>query len=740
MREEVFDIGGMHCAACSAAVERVTRKLPGVEESSVNLTTEKLTIKYDESQTTREMIIKKIEKAGFTAVIHVDKKTKSELSGNGKLVRLIISSGFAALLLIVSMGHMLFPDVPLPDFISPQINPLNFALLQMFLAIPVIILGYEFFTNGIGSLFHGNPNMNTLVALSSAASFIYSTVMTFLIVRRPEYVHQLYFESSAVVIALVSVGKYLETKSTEITRSAITKLMKLSPDTAVLVTDEGNREINTADVNTGDILLVRAGEHIPLDGIIEKGTGSADEAMVTGESMPIGKEAGDTVIGGSTLIEGAICIRVTKTGNDTTLAKIIKFVEDAQGKKAPISKTADKVAGVFVPIVICISTVSAVVWLILGKDITFALRIFTSVLVIACPCAMGLATPTAIMAGTGLGASRGILVRSGEALEILHGVNVAVFDKTGTITEGKPSLTDIFCAEGVGRTELYRMLYSFETLSEHPIAKAVCSSQEAAYITDIPEITDLRSIAGKGLLGNYEGNCVAVGNEALLKEINADSTKMSDKARQFREEGKTVVYISRDGEVIGLAAVADSIREGVFDMIGQLKKHGITPVLLTGDNAAVAGRIAAEAGIEEVIAEVLPDEKANVVSERKKTGTIVMMVGDGINDAPALAEADIGIAVGNGSDIAIDSADIVLMRNDAEDVFRAIKLGKLTIRNIKQNLFWAFCYNVIAIPVAAGVLYPAFGLLLTPMIGGLAMSLSSLFVVTNALRLGRLKL
>lgn len=743
MKEEIYDIGGMHCAACSSAVERVTRKLPGVEESSVNLTTEKLTIRYDETLTTPQMIIEKVEKAGFTAAIHIDvdeKNTDGQTAGGKKLAALIVSSVFAALLLIVSMGHMLIHDFPLPAIISPTENPLNFALLQMFLALPVIIIGHEFFTGGISALFHGNPNMNTLVAVSSAASFIYSAVLTVMIKSHPEYVHQLYYESSAVVIALVSVGKYLEARSTDKTRSAITKLMKLSPDTATLVVNGEVSRVPTKNVKTDDVLLVKAGEHIPLDGIVLNGSGSADEAMVTGESMPVGKDNGDPVIGGSTLLDGAIYVRVTKTGKDTTLAKIIKFVEDAQGKKAPISKTADKVAGVFVPIVMMIAAAAGVIWLLIGKEFSFALKIFTSILVIACPCAMGLATPTAIMVGTGLGASHGILVRSGEALEILHGVKVAVFDKTGTVTEGKPSLTDLCCADETDKERLYRTLYAFESLSDHPIARAICSAPQADSIGELPDVSQLRNITGKGLTGFFEGVLVAVGNEALMNELEIDYSALGSVVKKLRSEGKTTVYASSDGKLLGVAAVADTIRDGVPQMVNDLKSLGIASVLLTGDNKIVAAEIASQAGIEDVIAEVMPEEKAQAVEDLKRSGAVVMMIGDGINDAPALAQADIGVAVGNGSDIAIDSADIVLMRSDPEDVYRAVKLGKHTIKNIKQNLFWAFCYNVIAIPVAAGVLYPVFGILLTPMIGGLAMSLSSLFVVTNALRLGRVKL
>lgn len=743
MITEIYDITGMHCAACSSAVERVTRKLPGVVESQVNLTMARLTITYDETQTTEQMICDKIARAGFGAVLHVeenkpageDVEVAEEKADKKKLYSLIVSSVFSGLLLFVSMGHML--GMPLPGIVSSDTNPQNFALLQLLLAIPVIGLGHYYYTSGFSSLFHGNPNMNTLVAISSVASLAYSIALTFMLESSPHLVHGLYYESSAVVVALVSVGKYLESRSERKTKSALRKLKKLAPDLTSVVENGKIKRVSTSSVGVGQVILVRAGEHIPLDGIVTDGYGSADEAMLTGESMPVEKEPEATVIGGSILQSGALYVKVTRTGSETMLSQIIKFVEDAQGKKAPISKTADKVAGVFVPVVMAIAIIVAVLWLILGEGIPFALKIFTSVLVIACPCAMGLATPTAIMVGTGLGASRGILIRSGEALEILHSVDTVVFDKTGTVTEGRMSLSELVTS-GVDEDDLLSLMGAVEILSDHPIAKAI-SNTAAERVGEISyEVEDFSNLSGLGLKAHIVSRGdVLLGNQKLMNESGVDISSLLDAAEKSADEGKTIVFASLNGVAIGYASVSDKIKPGVAETVAALSKMNINTVLLTGDNRSAAAAIAKEAGISDVISEVLPNEKAGVIEEIKRSGKRVMMVGDGINDAPALTSADIGAAVGSGSDIAIDSADIVLMHDDPADIVRAIRLGRYTITNIKQNLFWAFCYNVLAIPIAAGVLYPAFGITLTPMIGSIAMSLSSIFVVTNALRLGR---
>lgn len=757
MREEVYEIGGMHCAACSSAVERVTKKLPGVEQSEVNLPLNRLAISYDETQCTPEMIVAKVEKAGFTAKLKQDDKGKAadgnasgdtEAKEQEHLLRrermlLIASVLFAGMLLVVSMGHMLIEGFPLPDIISPDTHPGNFALTQMLLAIPVLILGKKFFIGGFRSLLHLNPNMDTLVAVSATASFLYSLVTTYLITDQPHLVHNLYYESAAVVVALVSVGKYMEASNKEKTKEAITRLMALAPENAILVDENGQWEVPLSMIKAGDTVLVKPGARVPLDGVVQSGTGSVNEAMLTGESLPVEKHEGSEVIGGSVSVDGALYVKVTRIGEDTTLAKIIRFVEDAQGRKAPIAKIADKVSGVFVPVVMVSALLAGAFWMIFGNALgaegdmfPFALKIFTSVLVIACPCALGLATPTAIIVGTGLGASKGILIRSGEALEQTHKTEVVILDKTGTVTEGKPVVTDLVAED---EEELLRTAYRLEQLSEHPLAKAVCDAAKERGVTGTCEgdpLTQFENISGRGLTASDgDGRRLLAGSAALLEENNVAYADYKEAADRLQAQGKTLVFVACDGQAIGVIAIADTMKKDAKDAIAELKRIGIRTVLLTGDNRAAAEFIGAQAGVDEVIAEVLPTQKAEVVRDYQSKGSCVMMVGDGINDAPALVQADVGCAIGNGSDIAIDSAKIVLMKSELTDVVKAIRLSRLTIRNIKQNLFWAFCYNVLGIPVAAGVLYPAFGLLLSPMIGGLAMSLSSLFVVTNALRL-----
>ena len=747
MKTEIYDITGMHCAACSSAVERVTRKLPGVSESNVNLTMARLTITYDEALTTEQMICDKVNKAGFGAFLHVESQSAAQTEDDDaeksredkeKLISLIVSVVFATLLMIVSMGHMF--GMPLPTIIDSHANPQNFALLQFLLVLPIIVLGKHYYTSGLTSLFRGNPNMNTLVAISSVASLIYSLVLTFMLEARPDLVHSLYYESSAVVVALVSVGKYMESRSESKTKSALKGLARLAPDHTNLFVDGTIRSVPTANVNVGDVILIRAGERIPLDATVTEGFGSADESMLTGESLPIDKESGSSLIGGSLLLSGALYAKVTKVGGETMLAKIIKLVEDAQGKKAPISKVADKVAGVFVPIVIAISVLMGIIWLIAGEGIGFSLKIFTSVLVIACPCAMGLATPTAIMVGTGVGATRGILIRSGEALETLHKVDVVVFDKTGTVTEGKMKLADIVTNDA-NEAKLLSILNSLESLSDHPIARAITEAYSSCCDCESYTVSNFENFNGMGLKGVVEGvGDLLAGNKRLMSENGIDIESYAERSAACASEGKTLIYVAVNGKCVGFVTVSDTIKASAKSAIATLKELNIETILLTGDNASAANAIAKEAGFDKVYAEVLPIGKADVVSGIKSDGRCVMMVGDGINDAPALTSADIGVAIGNGSDIAIDSAQVILMKDDPEDVCRAIKLGKYTIKNIKQNLFWAFCYNVLAIPIAAGLLYPIWGITLTPMIGSIAMSLSSLFVVTNALSLSKKKI
>ena len=746
MREEKYDISGMHCAACSASVERVTRRLPGVERSDVNLTTGILTIAYDEEQTKPEDIINKVTKAGFGAALHQDqptakteetKKAEEDAAYRAQKQSLIGAAVFSVLLLYVSMGQMLPTPLPLPELFSMMSHPVNYAILQLILTIPVLVFGRSYLLGGFSALIHRAPNMDSLVAIGSSCSFAYSLVMTFLLSDNPHHVHHLYYESAAVVLTLIMLGKFLEARSVQKTKGAITKLMELKPDTAILA--ESGKEIPTSQLQRGDLILVKPGSKIAADGVVEKGESSVNEAMLTGESLPVEKSAGGRVIGGSVNQDGVLYVRVTEVGEDSTLSRIIHFVEDAQGKKAPIAKVADKVAGVFVPVVMSIAALAAILWLLLGQDFTFALRIFTSVLVIACPCALGLATPTAIMVGTGLGASHGILIRSGEALEITHATDTVVLDKTGTVTEGSPAVAAARPV-GVSETELLTLAAGVESVSQHPLAKAITAEAGKRRLATPPAPESFENLSGRGLRATVEGKVILAGNERLMAENGIDLAAVKSEAETLAGQGQTPMFFARDGKLLGLVSVADPVKPDSAKAIADLKAQGIRTVLLTGDHKAAAEHIGQEVGVDQVIAEVLPEEKAGVVQKLQAEGRKVMMVGDGINDAPALVQADVGCAIGSGSDIAIESADLILMRSELSDVPRAIRLSRLTIRNIRQNLFWAFCYNSICIPVAAGALYPAFHLLLTPMIAGAAMSLSSLCVVSNALRLRTKKL
>ena len=746
MREEKYDISGMHCAACSASVERVTRRLPGVERSDVNLTTGILTIAYDEEQTQPEDIINKVTKAGFGAALHQDqptakteetKKAEEDAAYRAQKHSLIGAAVFSALLLYVSMGQMLPTPLPLPELFSMMSHPVNYAILQLILTIPVLVFGRSYLLGGFSALIHRAPNMDSLVAIGSSCSFAYSLVMTFLLSDNPHHVHHLYYESAAVVLTLIMLGKFLEARSVQKTKGAITKLMELKPDTAILA--ESGREIPTSQLQRGDLILVKPGSKIAADGVVERGESSVNEAMLTGESLPVEKSAGDRVIGGSVNQDGVLYVRVTEVGEDSTLSRIIHFVEDAQGKKAPIAKVADKVAGVFVPVVMSIAALAAILWLLLGQDFTFALRIFTSVLVIACPCALGLATPTAIMVGTGLGASHGILIRSGEALEITHATDTVVLDKTGTVTEGSPAVAAVRPV-GISEAELLTLAAGVESVSQHPLAKAIAAEAGKRGLETPAAPEAFENLSGRGLRATVEGRTILAGNQRLMAESGIDLSAVKAEAETLAGQGQTPMFFARDGKLLGLVSVADPVKADSAKAIADLKAQGIRTVLLTGDHKAAAQHIGAEVGVDQIIAEVLPEEKAGVVQKLQAEGRKVMMVGDGINDAPALVQADVGCAIGSGSDIAIESADLILMRSELSDVPRAIRLSRLTIRNIRQNLFWAFCYNSICIPVAAGALYPAFHILLTPMIAGAAMSLSSLCVVSNALRLRTKKL
>lgn len=740
----------MSCAACSSAVERVTKKIDGVSESNVNLTTGIMTITYEEGKVTPEKIIAKVERAGFGASVYEEKNRKErEVEEENqeqeihKTKRHVIENLILAVpLLYLSMGHMLPLQLPVPDLLSMEKNPLYFALAQLILTVIILINGRKFYINGFGSLFRGHPNMDSLVAIGTGSAFIYSVVMTITIPSNPHASHQLYFESAAIVVTLVMLGKYMEGRSKNKTKEAIRKLMELAPDTAVLLQNGEMREVPVEEVKVGDLVVIRPGSRIPLDGIVTKGSTTVDESMLTGESIPVEKAVDDEVIGGSVNFQGSLTVKVTRTGSDTTLAKIVKMMEDAQGKKAPISKLADTVAGYFVPAVMCIAVIAAVIWLLLGHDIAFVLTIFVSVLVIACPCALGLATPTAIMVGTGLGASHGILIKSGEALEICHKVDTVILDKTGTITEGKPSVQEIH-TEKMKTEELLFIAASCEQVSEHPLGQAIVEYARDKGMS-LAEPDDFQSVTGQGIWAEMEWRGEKkrfyIGNKKLCDAQNIDLGIYAQKAAQMAEKGQTPMFVASDGQVEGLISVADKMKETSKEAIRKMKELGIEVCMLTGDNRLTAQEIGKQAGADKVIAEVLPEDKANVVEALQKENKCVMMVGDGINDAPALVQADVGVAIGSGSDIALDSSDIVLMKSDLNDVYKAIHLSKATIRNIKQNLFWAFFYNSLGIPLAAGALYAINGMLLNPMIGGLAMSLSSVCVVSNALRLRTLKL
>ena len=733
MKKEIFKISGMHCAACSSAVQRVISRLSGVKECDVNLITEKMTVLYEPKEVSFDDFKRVVEKAGF-GILKEEEQIKSK-NQNG-FFKILLACVLSAVLLYVSMGQMFFENLPIPNFANIKSSALGFCLTQLFLCLPIMVIGKNFFIKGFSLLFKGSPNMDSLVALGSTASFLYSLVMLLSLKRNPHAVHSLYFESVAVVITLIMLGKYFEQKSKAKTTDAIKKLIELSPEISHLVKDDGFLDVPTRLVKKDDILFIKAGEKIPLDGKVLKGESNVDESMLTGESMPVKKGLDDFVTGGSLNLMGSLYIKVTRVGEETTLSKIIRFVENAQTKKAPISRLADKVAGVFVPIVIAISLISAVGWYIASKDLALSVKILTSVLVIACPCALGLATPTAIMVGTGLGASNGILIKNGETLEKIHKIQVAVFDKTGTVTKGKPTVTDVVAKD---KNFVISLAASAELGSTHPIATAVLDYAKDNNISfSKPEFSE--NILGMGVKCKLNGKELFVGKTSKSKMGNEKNKEFFSEAAKLEADGKTVMFVLYNEKMLGVIAVADEVKETSVSTIKGLKKMGIRTVLLSGDNKITAKFVGDKISVHEVYSEILPEQKANIISELKEKYGSVMMVGDGINDAPALSVSDVAVAVSSGSDIAIDSADIVLMKNDLLDVLKAVKLSRLTILNIKQNLFWAFCYNALCIPVAAGLLYAFGGPLLSPMFAGLAMSLSSVCVVTNALRLRTKKL
>jgi len=742
MTENNYKISGMHCAACSAAIERFLGKQEAVEYVSVNLTTEKMLVRYNEDILSNEALIALVEKLGYGCM--EQSKADALAAKEGKAAReaenialknqfrnAIIAICFAAPLLYVSMFHMM--GAPLPSFMDMHHSPGVYAIVQLLLTVPILICGRSFFTSGFPSLFRLHPNMDSLVAVGTTAAFLFSIYVTFRVLTgSPDYIHSICFESSAIVIAFVMLGKALEARSKKRTGEAIAKLTELAPESARVIRNGITMEIPAAELIAGDIVTVLPGERFPCDGTVCSGESSVDLSMLTGESKPVSVGPGDEVTGASINLEGKILFTATRTGSDTSLSQIIRMVEDAQSRKAPIAKLADTVASFFVPTVIGIALVASLIWALCGKDFEFVLNIFVSVLVIACPCSLGLATPTAIMAGTGRGAELKILYKSGEALQELSRVDTAVLDKTGTVTEGRLKVVGVYPADGFSEKELIRYTASAETGSIHPIAAAIILHAESRSIDLMPADTS-EIIPGKGISTSIEGKTVLAGNKSLMVANGIDCSQLPE------IEDATLIYTALDGHCIGLISAKDTIKPHSAAAVESMKKLGIEAIMLTGDNSSSAAAICAEAGIENFRANVLPGDKASEVEAIRRQGKKVLMVGDGINDAPALAAADVGIAIGSGTDVAIESADVVLMNGELTGLSDAVRLSKAVIRNIKQNLFWAFFYNCCGIPFAAGVFYALGGPLLPPMFAGAAMALSSVTVVANALRLRKFK-
>lgn len=746
MTEKVFKISGMHCAACSSSIERFMSRQSGVENVSVNLTTEKMNISYDDSCLDTDKICELVAGLSFGAEEYVsadamarDARKKEEAEKAAELGsmkrRVILCICFALPLLYVSMGHMI--GLPLPRVIDPHYAPLAFAVVQLVLTLPVVIGGRNFYINGFGSLVKGHPNMDTLVAIGTFSALLYGIyALVRIAIGDVSFAGNLFFESAAVVISLVLLGKYLEARSKRHTSDAIRALTELAPETATVTRHGETDQVPVSELREGDVITVRPGERFPCDGVVTNGISSADLSMLTGESLPVTLEEGGTVTGGSINGEGVIVFSATKVGGDTTLAQIIRMVEDAQGKKAPIAKIADRVAGVFVPVVMGIALLAAIIWAIAGKDIEFVLNVFVSVLVVACPCSLGLATPTAIMVGTGRGAELGVLYKSGEALQAMAFADTAVLDKTGTVTEGKPRLTSVYAVSNT-EDELLAMCAAAESGSEHPIAKAITEAAKERELP-IPSADNITAIPGRGIKAQVGGQQLLIGNATLMEENKIEISAV-DKAAELENSGCMLMFAACDGRFAGLFGAVDTIKPDSPNAISDLHNNGITTIMLTGDNENATNAIAKTAGIDNVIAGVLPEGKAGEIEKLKAEGRKVCMVGDGINDAPALASADIGAAIGNGTDVAIESADVVLMGSELSALVTALRLSKAVMRNIKQNLFWAFFYNCIGIPFAAGLFYAFGGPLLSPMFAGAAMALSSISVVSNALRLKRFK-
>ncbi|WP_299823325.1 cation-translocating P-type ATPase [uncultured Phascolarctobacterium sp.] len=752
MKKQLLDITGMSCSACSSRIEKVVNRMQGVEQMSVNLLKNNAHVTFDESVVDEKEIIARIEKLGFGARVHaanvaapVPQQDTAAQEMEEMRQRLIGSLIFAGLVFYQHMGRMW--GWPLPGFILGQENELINALLQMLWCIPVLFIDRKYFIHGVRNLLNGAPNMDSLIAVGSGASFIYGLYSVFGMAYSfghnrldllPSFADALYFEASAVILALVTVGKFMEARAKSHTSDAIKALMNLTPKTALVERHGLQGEIPVEEVVTGDVLIVKSGASVPVDGKIIEGSGALDESALTGESLPIDKAVGDKVIGGTVNRSGYFKMEATAIGADTALAKIIALVDEATSSKAPIAKLADKVSGYFVPAVIGIAVLAAVVWLALGASWHFALTIAISVLVISCPCALGLATPTAIMVGTGRGAKSGILIKSATALETAHKVDTVILDKTGTITEGKPVVTDILPVK-VTENELLAVAASLEKLSEHPLGEAIVAAAEEKQLA-LLEACNYKQISGQGFTAELAGDECAAGNMKLLQALNVDVSSLMDQYDKLASQGKTPLYFVRAGELLGCIAVADTVKPTSKEAIGKLQAMGLHVLMVTGDNRATAEAIRTQVGVDEAVAQVLPQDKEAVVRKLQQEGHIVAMVGDGINDAPALARADVGIAIGAGTDIAIEAADMVLIKSDLLDVAKAIRLSRSVMTNIKENLFWAFIYNAVGIPFAAGVFYIAFGWLLNPLIAAAAMSCSSVSVVTNALRLRFIKL
>lgn len=773
--KERFDVTGMTCSACSSHVEKSVSKLTGVENVSVNLLTNSMQVEFDENKLDTAGIIKAVEDAGYGAAVkdgHAKFGAKtsgqsgsqennglSAVEQNVKNMkkRLIISLIFWIPLMYVSMGHMIYQwlNIPMPpftmNFLHGNENAITYAFTQFLLLLPILIANQKYFKNGFKTLWHRSPNMDSLIAIGAGAAILYGIFAIYRIGYAMghgdmavvhQYAHDLYFESAGTILTLITIGKYLETKSKGKTSEAITKLLNLAPKTVTVVRDGVEQVIDATDVEKGEIFLVKPGESVAVDGIVLEGKSSFDESAITGESIPVPKQEGDTIVSASINKSGLIRAKATKVGEDTTIAQIIRLVEEASSSKAPIAKMADKIAGVFVPAVITIALITGVIWLISGATFEFAMSTAIAVLVISCPCALGLATPVAIMVGTGKGAENGILIKSGDALETAHQIDTVVLDKTGTITQGKPVVTDIICAAGknADKTQLLQIAGSLEKGSEHPLAEAIVNYCVTNNIS-LEKVTDFNALFGKGIEGTVSGTHYYAGNEKMMEEKGISlSTEQKNQIRELAKQGRTPLLFADKKQFLGIVAVADVVKPTSKEAVQKFRDYGIHVIMLTGDNEVTAQAIKEQVGIDEVIAGVLPTQKEEKISALKQAGHKVAMIGDGVNDAPALASADVGIAIGAGTDVAIESADIVLMKNDLLDAVGAVKLSKAVIRNIKENLFWAFFYNSIGIPLAAGVLYPLFQIKLNPMFGAAAMSLSSVCVVSNALRLRWVKL